>query len=271
MKSKLSVIALSLMLVGVANAQVVEVGQQASATGAQATAVGVAATASGDYATSVGLTAQAPGLATVAVGNNAQALSDYSVSLGSASYVTGQSSTAIGSGANSQNINSVALGYNSATTRDGEVSVGGRVIGQVASAQVSTDAVNLSDLRNGIESEAVRSNAYADLIYDKSVSYTDAQINPLRSEVADLRNDIRGFDKRIDSSNAMAAAQSNIIFNPYGSRFQLGVGAGYSGSSSALSVKVMGSSADKSRIFSAGLTAGSKGVSVGGGVTFNLR
>lgn len=103
-------------------------------------------------------------------------------------------------------------------------------------------------------------------------SYTDSKLAGIKNDINGLKGDINNLSNRIDGANAMSAAQAAIIFNPYGSQYQLGVGTGASGSASALSLKFMGASNDRRYLFSVGVSAStSGGSSVGAGMSFNLN
>ncbi|MBC8726679.1 transporter, partial [Paraburkholderia sp. 31.1] len=141
-----------------------------------ATVYGANTTVTGDYGTAVGLGSIAGNLAT-AVGVQAQASGTSSSSLGFNAVAAGSDSVALGVNASASADNSVALGAGSTTTADlsaaaynpagsralvgvakGEVSVGSagnqRRVTNVAAGSASTDAVNVSQLKN----EAGKSN-----------------------------------------------------------------------------------------------------------------
>lgn len=141
-----------------------------------ATVYGANTTVTGDYGTAVGLGSIAGNLAT-AVGVQAQASGTSSSALGFNAVAAGSDSVALGVNASASADNSVALGAGSTTTADlsaaaynpagsralvgvakGEVSVGSagnqRRVTNVAAGSASTDAVNVSQLKN----EAGKSN-----------------------------------------------------------------------------------------------------------------
>ncbi|CAD9228068.1 putative Adhesin [Burkholderia cenocepacia] len=105
----------------------------------------------------------------------------------------------------------------------------------------------------------------------KANQYTDSQVAPLRNDINELRGQINGLSKRIDSVAAMAAAQSSIVYNNGGSHVQMGVGAGFSRSSSAIAVRAMIASPSKRFIYSLGVSASTGGqTSVGAGMSFSF-
>ncbi|MCW5156292.1 YadA-like family protein [Burkholderia cenocepacia] len=98
-----------------------------------------------------------------------------------------------------------------------------------------------------------------------------ANMGQLRSVQSQLNGRIDGLQKRVDGVGAMGAAQSNIIYNPYGSRFQLGVGVGMMGSSQAIAVKAMVASPSRHYIYSFGASSATNGgTSVGAGMSFSF-
>lgn len=98
-----------------------------------------------------------------------------------------------------------------------------------------------------------------------------ANMGQLRSVESQLNGRIDGLQKRVDGVGAMGAAQSNIIYNPYGSRFQLGVGVGMMGSSQAIAVKAMVASPSRHYIYSFGASSATNGgTSVGAGMSFSF-
>ena len=98
-----------------------------------------------------------------------------------------------------------------------------------------------------------------------------ANMGQLHSVQNQLNGRIDGLQKRIDGVGAMGAAQSSIVYNNYGSRFQMGVGVGFMGSSQALAVKAMIASPSHRYIYSVGVsTATNGGTSFGAGMSFNF-
>lgn len=170
----------------------------------------------------------------------------------------------------------VVLGNtNGNVLRRNEVQVGDRTIGGVANATQADQAVNYQQMQDSDAAVLNTANTYTDSklgTMGSDISSLQNDVSGIQSDVSSLKNQVGKLSDRIDSSNAMSSAQSNIIFNPYGSQYQIGVGAGYSGSSSALAFKVMGSTRDKRYIFSVGGSVASSGSpSVGAGMTFNIR
>lgn len=207
--------------------------------------------------------------------------------------------------------NAVALGNNTTATRDNEVAVGGRTIGQVGTATQADQATNLGQVQSIANQTLSSANQYTDTEISKikitggapvaAVDYTNttssdlvlnsnggagttisnvadgvqnhdaANMGQLRSVQSQLNGRIDGLQKRIDGVGAMAAAQANIVYNPYGSRFQLGLGVGGMGRSQAIAVRAMLASQNRHYLWSFGAsTATNGGTSIGGGVSISF-
>ncbi|WP_205191377.1 hypothetical protein [Burkholderia sp. LMG 13014] len=108
-------------------------------------------------------------------------------------------------------------------------------------------------------------------VADGVQNHDAANMGQLRSVQSQLNGRIDGLQKRVDGVGAMAAAQSNIVYNPYGSRFQLGLGIGGMGQSQAIAVRAMIASQNRHYIWSVGAsTATNGGTSFGGGVSISF-
>lgn len=221
--------------------------------------------------------------------------------------VIGHNSTA-----NSKTINSIILGNNITASRNNELILGGKTIGGILDAEFDDQAINLGQLKVAISAIDISSNPNAvnydeitgDTVTFKGIEgtelknikagttttsavnlgqlndYQQASNNYTDTKAVETLNQANAYtdrrfsklDKKIDSVSAMASAQSSIIYNPYGSQYQLGVGVGASGSESAISMKFMGATQDKSTIFSIGVSKGTRGnASVGAGMTFSFN
>lgn len=134
----------------------------------------------------------------------------------------------------------------------------GTELKNIKAGTTTTSAVNLGQLNDYQQASNNYTDTKAVETLNQANAYTDRRFSKL--------------DKKIDSVSAMASAQSSIIYNPYGSQYQLGVGVGASGSESAISMKFMGATQDKSTIFSVGISKGTRGnASVGAGMTFSFN
>ncbi|WP_242108616.1 YadA family autotransporter adhesin, partial [Luteimonas aquatica] len=189
------------------------------ATGADAIAAGKDASAAGDEAVAMGLGAQAAGEGSLAVGSGAQALS--------------LNSLAIGSGAQASHANSIALGAGSATTvgaqsgyaaayvgssdSTGEVNVGGRTVTGVAPGIAGTDAVNVDQLKAGVDS----ANSYTDTQIttvntridnlDNRVTTIEGDITDIKGDITNIQGDITNLDDRVTNVEGSVTEISNTV------------------------------------------------------------
>ncbi|MEB0951061.1 YadA-like family protein [Citrobacter sedlakii] len=96
---------------------------------------------------------------------------------GAGAIASADHSTAIGTNSKATHTNSVALGYNSVTDRDNSVSVGSvgneRQITNVAAGTQNTDAVNVGQLKEGV---------------NNSYQYTNKKFNDLKNMVDDQKD-----------------------------------------------------------------------------------
>jgi autotransporter adhesin len=153
------------------------------------------------------------------------------VVMGEGAVASGASATAIGQGATATAANSVALGQGSVADRADTVSVGSvgneRQVANVAAGTQATDAVNKGQLDGGIAT----ANSYTDQRFGAMADSFDIY----KGEI-DQR--LRHQDRRIDRQGAMSAAMLNMATSAAGVRTQnrVGVGVGYQGGESALSL-----------------------------------
>jgi autotransporter adhesin len=153
------------------------------------------------------------------------------VALGEHAVVSAEGGTAVGQGATVAAAGSVALGQGSVADRAGTVSVGSagneRQVTNVAAGTQATDAVNKGQLDRGVAS---------------ANSYTDARAQALSDRIDLLQGGIddrfRRQDDHIDRQGAMGAAMLNMAVSAAGVRTpnRVGVGMGFQGGESALSV-----------------------------------
>jgi trimeric autotransporter adhesin len=113
-----------------------------------------------------------------------------STAAGPASLASGPQATAIGYHSTASGENSVALGANSVADRDNTVSVGSegreRQITNVAAGTAPTDAVNVSQLQQGI---------------NEANSYTDARVNALGDQIGSVA---RGAYSGVAAASALS-------------------------------------------------------------------
>lgn len=184
---------------------------------------------------------------------------DPSIALDASTSTTG---SALGTGAIATADGSVALGSGSVADRANAVSVGSvgneRQIAHVADATEATDAVNKGQLDRGVAS---------------ANHYTDAKMDALNDSFQGLRGEVdgrlRNMDRRIDRQGAMSAAMLNMATSAAGIRTdnRVGVGVGFQGSESALSVGYQRALSDRATVTLGGAFSGDD-ASVGFGAGF---
>ncbi|WP_017915650.1 YadA-like family protein, partial [Xanthomonas sp. SHU 308] len=119
----------------------------------------------------VGPTASAKSASTTAMGSNTTASGTNATAVGADAVASGAGSVAVGKGATATESNSVAMGQGSVADRADTVSVGSasnqRQITNVAAGTERTDAVNLGQLQDGLDSVEDWSRAYTDSRVDQ--------------------------------------------------------------------------------------------------------
>ncbi|HYG05915.1 MAG TPA: YadA-like family protein [Stenotrophomonas sp.] len=167
------------------------------------------------------------------LGEGARAATADAVAVGRQAAADGAGSTALGadSRVDAGAASAVALGQGSVADRANTVSVGRagreRQVTNVAAGTQDTDAVNKAQLDNGV----ARANAYTDQRYA-------GMADTLKSYQGEVDDRFRRQDRRIDQQGAMNAAMLNMATSAAGIRTQnrVGVGVGFQGGESALSV-----------------------------------
>src|SRR5690606_33526819 len=173
--------------------------------------------------------------------------------------------TAIGDGARATADGSVALGQDSVANRANTVSVGSagneRQVTNVAAGTQATDAVNVAQLESTATEAVSTANAYTDQRFDAwSDSFTAYQ--------GELERRFTDQDRRIDRQGAMGAAMLNMATSAAGIRTQnrVGVGLGFQGGESALSLGYQRAISDRATLTIGGAFSGDeKSVGVGAG------
>ena len=171
--------------------------------------------------------------------------------LGNNAKASGGSSTALGNGATSSGTNSVAVGANSDDSgRANTVSVGSataqRQVTNVAAGTESTDAANVGQLNDAI---------------GQANSYTNTQINNLRS-------DVDGYRRDADAGTASAIAMANLPQAVLPGERVVAMAGGTFGGQSAMAVGL--STATQKWMVKGSVTTDSRG-SVGAGAGFGYR
>lgn len=203
-------------------------------------------------------TAAAAG-AGIPVGTPASGLN--AVAMGDGAVASGASSTAIGQGANATAANAVALGQGSVADRANTVSVGSegneRQVTNVAAGTTATDAVNKGQLDRGMAT---------------ANSYTDSRVQAVADSFDVFKGEIDGrlrhMDRRIDRQGAMSAAMLNMATSAAGIRTQnrVGVGIGFQGGESALSLGYQRAISDRATVtFGGAFSSDDSSVGVGAG------
>ncbi|QNR97973.1 YadA-like family protein [Stenotrophomonas sp. 169] len=200
--------------------------------------------------------------AEVAASASASATPTPSAVIGTGAVASGAGAVALGDGAAASADNSVALGNGSVADRANSVSVGSvgneRQITNVADATADTDAVNKRQLDQGVAS---------------ANSYTDGKMGALNDSFEGLRGEVdgrlRNMDRRIDRQGAMSAAMLNMATSAAGVRTdnRVGVGVGFQGGESALSVGYQRALSDRATVTLGGALSGDD-ASVGFGAGF---
>ncbi|MCD9006525.1 YadA-like family protein, partial [Luteimonas sp. XNQY3] len=254
------------------------VGEGATANADSGTAVGGGAYAHGPNDTAIGSNVRVDADGSTAVGANSaiSAVATNAVALGESASVSAASGTAVGQGASVSAEGAVALGQGSVADRANTVSVGAtgseRQVTNVAAGIQATDAANVGQVQAGV----AEARAYADTTATQAVStanaYTDQKFDAWGQNLDTLRGDVeRRFydtDRRIDRQGAMGAAMLNMATSAAGIRTQnrVGVGVGFQGGESALSVGYQRAISERATVtFGGALSGDEKSVGVGAG------
>ena len=187
------------------------------------------------------------------------------VALGQGATAAAPTATAIGDGASATAAGSVALGQGSVADRANTVSVGSagneRQITNVAAGTQASDAVNVAQLESTATRAVADANAYTDQRFDAWSDSFSAYQDQLDQRFTDQ-------DRRIDRQGAMGAAMLNMATSAAGIRTQnrVGVGIGFQGGESALSLGYQRAISDRATITVGGAFSGDeKSVGVGAG------
>src|SRR5690606_9081762 len=185
--------------------------------------------------------------------------------VGQGAVATQPTATAIGDGATATAANSVALGHGSVADRANTVSVGSagneRQITNVAAGTQATDAVNVAQLESTATRAVADANAYTDQRFNAWADSFSAYQTELERRFTDQ-------DRRIDRQGAMGAAMLNMATSAAGIRTQnrLGVGVGFQGGQSALSVGYQRAISERATVTIGGAFSGDeKSVGLGAG------
>ncbi|TDK20619.1 cell surface protein, partial [Luteimonas aestuarii] len=245
----------------------IAIGSNASAQAGNGVAVGANASVDAANGTAMGANASIAAGATnaVAVGQGATVSASGGTAVGQGASVTGTNGTALGHGASASADNSVALGQGSVANRANTVSVGSagneRQVTNVAAGTQATDAVNVAQLESTATQAVATANAYTDQRFNAWSDSFGAYQQQLEQRFTDQ-------DRRIDRQGAMGAAMLNMATSAAGIRTQnrVGVGIGFQGGESALSVGYQRAISDRATVTFGGAFSGDeKSVGVGAG------
>lgn len=167
-------------------------GHGSAAVGEHALAIGINNSSAAERATSLGIVSSATARSAMALGDQAQAKGISSIAAGTQAMAAGSGSIALGAAAEASAANSIALGNQSAASRGaqkgydaafvgasdskGELNLGQRTITGVASGMATDDAVNVSQLRGGVDHAIQTAKVYTDVAAVEGKRYTDAGV-----------------------------------------------------------------------------------------------
>jgi autotransporter adhesin len=188
-----------------------------------------AAVARGRYATAAGANALASGTQSTALGANALANGAQSTALGAQASATGANAIALGTSATAAAANSVALGYGSVADRDGVVSVGSRgterQIANVAAGTQATDAVNVTQLNNALNTLASNTASQIEQGVQQANAYTNQQLSVVRRQMNALGATAMAAAAMVPNARAEGNVQMSVAAGTYGGESALALGA----------------------------------------------
>lgn len=221
-------------------------GNVAQSTANNAIALGNSATASANRAIAIG--GSASGTAQWDSATASRASADDAIALGAQTWVTssavggvaiGRGSSvsalqgmALGSGARVMHANSVALGAGSATTvgaqsgynaayvgtsnSTGEINVGGRTATGVAPGIAGTDAVNVNQLKAGVNAANTYTDAQIGTVNTR-IDNLDNRVSTIEGDVTTIKGDVSNLDSRVTTVEGSVTQIGNTI-NQFDSR-----------------------------------------------------
>ena len=274
-------------------------GNQANASGTATTAVGVSSNASGAYSAALGVSSKATNTGSIGIGlateTGTGATGSGAVSIGSQAGASIQDSVALG--ANSKTtVNSGVQGYDPSTgsktdatwqATKGAVSVGDvdnnitRQITSVAAGTKDTDAVNVAQLKS-LDGKVEKNKAdiatnKADIATNKAdIATNKADIATINSRLAannnsinELRGNVNLLNKDLRGGVASAIAHASVPQSTKAGAIGVGVGTGFYGGQSAVSLGVSGVTANENWVFKASVSTNSRGnYGVGAGALY---
>ena len=267
-------------------------GNQANATGLAATAVGVSTKATGVFSSALGSNAKATGTGAVGIGvateNGTGATGPSSVSIGYQAGASIQESVALGAHSKTT-VNSGVKGYDPSTgnktdatwqATKGAVSVGDvdnkitRQITSVAAGTKDTDAVNVAQLKSldaKVETNktAIGANKTAIDANTNSIAAINTQLAANNNSINELRGNVNLLNKDLRGGVASAISHASVPQSTKAGAIGVGVGTGFYGGQSAVSLGVSGVTPNENWVFKASVSTNSRGnYGVGAGALY---
>ena len=269
-------------------------GNMASAKGIAATAVGVSSQASGAYSATLGVSSKATNTGSIGIGlasdSDAGATGSGAVSIGSQAGASIQDSVALGSNSKTT-VNSGVQGYDPSAQNKtdvtwqatrGAVSVGDvdnadptkkvtRQITSVAAGTNDTDAVNVAQLKSlndkVEQNKADIATNKADIATNKAdIAINKADIATINSKLSannnsinELRGNVNLLNKDLRGGVASAIAHASVPQSTKAGAVGVGVGSGFYGGQSAVSLGVSGVTSNEKWVFKASVSSNSRG------------
>ena len=170
----------------------VAIGEYATAIGAESIAIGADnyQQVGGERNVTADHNSIAIGGGALATGTSQEA---YAIAVGSMATANKDDAIAIGHFASANGKGSVAIGQNTTVTEDNVVGVGNRRITQVSDGVADTDAVNVSQLRNGMNSTYNDAKTYIDGSVARAKTYTDTSIANMKAYTDKSVTDMRTY------------------------------------------------------------------------------
>ena len=274
-------------------------GNQANASGTATTAVGVSSKASGAYSAALGVSSKATNTGSIGIGlatdADAGATGSGAVSIGSQAGASIQDSVALGSNSKTT-VNSGVQGYDPSAQNKtdvtwqatrGAVSVGDvdnnitRQITSVAAGTKDTDAVNVAQLKS-LDGKVEKNKTdiatnKADIATNKAdIATNKADIATINSRLAannnsinELRGNVNLLNKDLRGGVASAIAHASVPQSTKAGAIGVGVGTGFYGGQSAVSLGVSGVTPNENWVFKASVSTNSRGnYGVGAGALY---
>ena len=260
-------------------------GNKANATGIATTAVGVSTQATGAYSVAVGSNAKATGFGSVSIGlasiPDTGATKNYAVSVGAFSGADVENGVALGSYSKAT-VNKEAVGYDpstqAATTETSAawkashaaVSVGDvdnnitRQITSVAAGTNDTDAVNVAQLKSlgtkvDANKTAIGANKTAIDANTNNIAAINTQLADNNDSINELRGNVNLLNKDLRGGVASAIAHASVPQSTKAGAIGVGVGTGFYGGQSAVSLGVSGVTPNENWVFKASVSTNSRG------------